>query len=109
MIGTIFFLTFGYIAFILVGSIRERNGRIEEYWASCPKPEVDEHDIVIKGKHIPFAESDAWLILSKRFPYYANLSDDLKRKFEHRLLKFMKGKTFIIKNGEGFREMPVLV
>lgn len=109
MIVISFLFIFGYVVIILSGSKQERTNRIEEYWHSCPLPEVNDHDIVLKGKDIPFPESDLRLILSKHFPYYLNLSEELKEKFEHRVLKFMQKKIFIIKEGEGFREMPVLV
>ena len=48
-------------------------------------------------------------ILSKRNGYYQDIDDKLKKKFLNRLVKFISKKTFIIKDDEAFKEMPVLV
>jgi Mlc titration factor MtfA (ptsG expression regulator) len=66
------------------------------------------HEIVVKGQALDLLQSDIDRILKKRFPYYKNLEAGLQQLFLERMLRFMSSKTFIIKDDEGFREMPVL-
>ncbi len=72
-------------------------------------PAISENDIVIKGSSLKLVEEDLELILEKRFHYFQQLHSPLKPIFIKKLSSFMAGKVFIIKDNNGFREMPVLV
>jgi Mlc titration factor MtfA (ptsG expression regulator) len=72
-------------------------------------PPVDETDIVYNGASNGIGIGEIESILEKRYPYYASLQPVLREKFLERTQNFMRKKTFIIKNNEGYREMPVLV
>ncbi len=75
----------------------------------CPPPSIAATDIVVLGKDLAINNEEADRILSKRFHYYQGLDGKAKAIFLKRLQRFMQQKTFIIKDDEGFREMPVLV
>src|SRR6186997_2896694 len=79
------------------------------YTSACPPPEVLPSEILLHGKDLVLTMQQIDAILQKRFRYYVLLEEDLKKKFLRRLNRFMLKKTFIIKDDEGFREMPVLV
>lgn len=86
-----------------------RGNRHYEYTRACPLPEVEEKDIVIKGRSLAITPEEMHTMLMKRSPYYANLHPDLQPRFLQRLRAFMNAKTFVIKDEKGFFEMPVLV
>lgn len=72
-------------------------------------PAIEPTDIVYNGKTNSIGLGEIQAILGKRYPYYASLEADLRGRFLLRTQSFLRKKTFIIKNNEGFREMPVLV
>ena len=74
----------------------------------CPRPEIHPTDIVVPGGDLAISDTEAHRILSKRFPYYHSLGEEQKRYFVQRLQRFMQQKVFIIKDDEGFKEMPLL-
>ncbi|HEV7329700.1 MAG TPA: zinc-dependent peptidase [Flavisolibacter sp.] len=76
---------------------------------ACTPPAVAATDIVVNGRQLDMEDRELHTMLSKRFHYYQWLNEDNKHLFRARLHRFLKAKIFIIKNEEGFREMPVLV
>lgn len=72
-------------------------------------PALDESDIVYNGASNDIGLEEIEPILEKRYPYYVSLDPDLKEKFLERTQNFMRQKIFIMKNNEGYKEMPVLV
>ncbi|HEX2534061.1 MAG TPA: zinc-dependent peptidase [Chitinophagaceae bacterium] len=76
---------------------------------SVPPPPVMAGELSFPGSAsgIPLTEMER--ILEKRFVYYQCLDGRLRRLFLRRLHRFIEHKHFIIKDDEGFREMPVLV
>jgi MtfA peptidase len=109
-------MTFVFIAFaalLIISSVRgyqaEKNARLQALSDLCPPPVVDPTDIVFTGMHPSLSEPDISRILSRRFPYYNTLNLENKERFIKRLKTFIDSKTFIIKDDEGFKEMPVLV
>ncbi|HEY0752089.1 MAG TPA: zinc-dependent peptidase [Chitinophagaceae bacterium] len=79
------------------------------YSNQAPTPSVVETDIVLRGDSLNLHEVEVEEILNKRFAYFRDLAPELKERFLQRIRKFMDDKIFIIKYGEGFKEMPVLV
>jgi Mlc titration factor MtfA (ptsG expression regulator) len=79
------------------------------YTGACPPPEVLPSEILLHGKDLVLTIQEIDSILKKRFKYYALLEKNLQERFIKRLHRFMLKKTFIIKDDEGFKEMPVLV
>jgi len=108
MTGAILIFLF-YAVFVLIERSRDKTKRITEYTDECIPPSVNETDIVYQGTTNNIPPEEVERILVKWYPYYVQLEQSLKEKFLQRLLHFMNSKTFIIKNNEGYREMPVLV
>lgn len=109
-------VVFGFIllaAWLVFGSVRqyqaEKNAKSDALSNRCPPPVVSPQDIVFKGMHPSLKLSDLSTILTRRYPYYQSLSPENKAVFLKRLEAFIRSKTFIIKDREGFKEMPVLV
>jgi len=86
----------------------QKTKRHRAYSNACTPPTVEETDILFKGSD-GITEEQIRKILVKRFPYYRSLQENLQQTFLKRLRSFMSEKTFIIKDDEGFKEMPVLV
>lgn len=85
-------------------------GKLHRYYTSaCPPPEVLPKEIILQGEHFELSDDDLDRILKRRFIYYSFLEENLKQRFLKRLKVFMSRKTFIIKDDEGVKEMPVLV
>jgi Mlc titration factor MtfA (ptsG expression regulator) len=61
------------------------------------------------GEELGFSDQQLAEILTKRFPYYNQLSQSQQPVFIERLQKFMANKIFKIHGEKGFKEMPVLV
>lgn len=75
----------------------------------CRPPSIAPTDIVVRGRDLQLSEEDLHRILTNRFWYYRQLHTKNQALFLFRLQLFMRRKIFIIKDEEGFREMPVLV
>ena len=86
-----------------------RKRSVNEHLSKAPLPSVSDTDIVFHGHSLDYTQEELDLILEKRFCYYRDLEPGLKERFIQRLIDFINIKTFIIKEGEGFKEMPVLV
>src|SRR5689334_1819374 len=72
-------------------------------------PSIESTDIVYTGATNGIGLGEIEAILEKRYHYYTCLHPELKERFLQRTQSFMRKKIFIIKNDEGYREMPVLV
>jgi Mlc titration factor MtfA (ptsG expression regulator) len=79
------------------------------YSSICKPPEVLPTEIVYTGRNLEWDANTLHLILSRSNHYYNALGADLQKAFLRRVRAFMRTKTFIIKDEEAFREMPVLV
>jgi MtfA peptidase len=87
-----------------------RRTRLHNYYTSrCHPPAVDKTDICFQGSELNLSHVQLHQMLSKRFPYYRMLDVQLQERFISRLQRFMEKKIFIIKDDEGFKDMPVLV
>jgi Mlc titration factor MtfA (ptsG expression regulator) len=106
--GFIAFYASAIVAFMLVDRLTSRRAKHLSLTRVCPPPQISQADIVIHGKDLGITDEELERILLKRFPYYSPLALSLKALFLLRLKKFLSKKTFIIKDDEGFREMPVL-
>jgi len=95
--------------YFLVGRYAEKGAKHRQLTAACPPPQVSQTDIVLRGTDFNPNDDDLHRILMKRFPYYVPLHPDLQQRFRRRVQKFMDNKIFIIKDEEGFKEMPILV
>ncbi len=78
------------------------------YTGLCGVPAKHESDIIFAGSQLTLPPADVHKILMKRFEYYKHLQMHLQQKFIERLQNFMRQKEFIIKDDEGFKDMPVL-
>ena len=105
---TLLFITF-LALFLALRFLYGRKKKQLAYSNLCPEPEIAETDIVFKGGEAGIIEAQIKHILSKRQSYYASLNAEQQQRFLRRLRNFMHKKTFIIKDDEGVREMPVLV
>jgi Mlc titration factor MtfA (ptsG expression regulator) len=109
--GIVIFL-FIYAIIIFLGN---RSERVEQYsnlglsQGTPNHPAIDSTDIVYSGTSNSIGLSEIEAILEKHYPYYTSLQPELREKFLARMQTFIRKKVFIIKNGEGYREMPVLV
>lgn len=83
--------------------------RAHSFTQACRPPEVSPTDIVTLGHDLDMEDLELHYMLEKRFPYYQRLNIANKEAFRKRLHRFIQGKIFVIKDDEGFREMPVLV
>ncbi|MGC4102536.1 zinc-dependent peptidase [Ferruginibacter sp.] len=61
------------------------------------------------GDELNFSDEELKAILTKRFPYYNQLSAIQKERFLERLQDFIANKVFKIHDKTGFKEMPVLI
>jgi len=93
----------------LLGQRQVRRSRHWAYTNACPPPEILPNEIVLNGKEFEISTEEIHKILTKRFLYYSQLQPSLQKLFLKRLQRFISQKIFIIKDDEGFREMPVLV
>jgi Mlc titration factor MtfA (ptsG expression regulator) len=112
MIAGIVIFFFIYAIIIFLRNIGERSERFSNLRATQKTPnhpDVDQTDIVYNGTSNSIGLGEIEAILEKRYSYYASLQPELKEKFLVRTQTFIRRKIFIIKNGEGYREMPVLV
>ena len=109
MSGVLLLFIIYYLGFVFLGDVRERNRRFIRYTNASTPPQVSETDIVYKGTELPLGIEEITNILSKHCKFYSHLNDGLKQKFLKRVQKFMRKKMFIIKDDEGFKEMPVLI
>jgi hypothetical protein len=75
---------------------------------ACRPPDVSPTDIVTLGRDMDMEDLELHAMLNKRFHYYQWLNDTNQQIFRKRLHRFIRTKTFLIKDDEGFREMPVL-
>lgn len=107
MIGGILIFIF-YLAIILIDSKQKKTYSFQSTKAISP-PDIEETDIVYNGSTNTIGPEVIEPVLEKHYSYYKSLQPDLREKFLQRTHSFMKQKIFIIKNNEGFREMPVLV
>jgi Mlc titration factor MtfA (ptsG expression regulator) len=100
------------IVFVFAGTLTfydRRTKRHRYYTRICGKPKIEKTDIIFHGSNIEWSHEQLHEMLLKRFPYYAALDQLLQTKFRSRLHRFMHTKTFIIKNSQGVKDMPVLV
>lgn len=107
--GFLLFYASAAVIYFLVGRYAEKGVKHRQLTASCPPPQVAKTDIVVGGKDLGLTDIGLNRILVLRFPFYVSLSDELKSRFRRRHQNFISRKTFIIKDDEGFKEMPVLV
>ena len=61
------------------------------------------------GDELDFTDEALNAILLKRLPFFKPLNEANRKKFLHRLNKFLAEKTFYIHDESGFKEMPVLI
>ncbi|HUC82666.1 MAG TPA: zinc-dependent peptidase [Flavisolibacter sp.] len=105
------FLFYASAAFVyfMVDRFAVRKQKHYQLTASCPQPQISPTDIVLRGRDFELSDDDLHRILTRRFPYYLPLTAEVQKRFRRRLHNFIDHKTFIIKDDEGFKEMPVLV
>jgi hypothetical protein len=108
MTGLLFILSIGFIQ-ILVELRKLRLEKHHELSRKCPPPSVQEHEVVFYGHSLELSDLEMNRILLLRNHYYRDLIPDLQLRFLERVKHFISKKVFIIKDDEGFREMPVLV
>lgn len=71
-------------------------------------PHIASNDTVADAKSLGLTTEEVQRILCKHFPYYNSLSTFQQVRFVGRVTRFIQQKLFIIKEGNGYREMPVL-
>jgi MtfA peptidase len=112
MIAGILIFFFIYAIIIFLGNMGERVERYSNLKLTQKTPHhpaIDQTDIVYNGASNSIGMGEIEAILEKRYPYYTSLQLGLREKFLVRTQTFIRKKIFIIKNNEGYREMPVLV
>jgi MtfA peptidase len=112
MITGIIIFVFLYGIILFLGSMGEKVERYSnlKFTRKTPNhPAINPADIIYNGETNGIGLNEIEFILEKRYPYYSSLEPNLKEKFLARTQSFMRDKIFIIKNNEGYREMPVLV
>jgi Mlc titration factor MtfA (ptsG expression regulator) len=112
MIAGIAIFIFIYAVILFLGNMGERVERYSNLkftQSTSNHPVIDKTDIVYNGSSNSIGLGEIESVLEKSYPYYASLQYDLKEKFLKRTQSFIHKKIFIIKNNEGYREMPVLV
>jgi MtfA peptidase len=103
-------ILFVYAIILFLGSKGEKLKRyLNQVEKSANHPAIESTDIIYNGETNAIGLGEIESILEKRYPYYTWLQPELREKFLERTRDFMRKKIFIIKNNEGFREMPVLV
>ena len=107
--GTIIFSLSLFAVAQLLTYIGQRNKFHHHYSRLSKPPHIHETDIVLHGRQSGISTEEIERILNKRFSYYTFLNADQQRIFLKRIQKFISRKIFIIKDDEGFKEMPVLV
>jgi Mlc titration factor MtfA (ptsG expression regulator) len=107
--GFAIFYASAFIAYWLIGYHSGKRRQHLSLTGVCPPPVINTSDIVVRGKDLEIDESEMHRILSKRYHYYNSLQESGQKLFLKRLKKFMHNKFFIIKDDEGFKEMPLLV
>ncbi len=65
--------------------------------------------LTYRGNELEFSEAEMDAVLSRNFPYYGKLDFENKKRFLHRLGKFISRKIFVIHDESGFKEMPILI
>lgn len=105
-------LCVGFLAYSLIIFLDGANKKKMRHWeltriASPPK--VDKDDVIYEGAQNSILFEEVHDILLSHSHYFAALNPGLKKMFIERLLFFMSKKTFIIKDDEAFKEMPVVV
>ncbi len=65
--------------------------------------------LVYNGRDLHFKNEQILSVLTKRFPYFNNLSTENKNKFLSRHKRFLRDKKFKIHDKSGFKEMPILL
>ncbi|MBX3239837.1 MAG: zinc-dependent peptidase [Chitinophagaceae bacterium] len=73
----------------------------EEKHIACP--------LVYNGSELHFSDKVLDHVLTKHFSFYNHLLDIDKERFLTRLRKFIATKVFVIHDGKGYREMPILI
>lgn len=102
---TISALLFYYLVDRMAGKRRQH----ELFSRHCRPPVINPSDIVVRGSDLQLTDEAVHLILLKRFGYYRQLKPENQRFFLYRLQRFISRKMYVIKDNEGFREMPVLI
>ncbi|MES2882750.1 MAG: zinc-dependent peptidase [Bacteroidota bacterium] len=108
MIGTIVIISVVIAGVKLLTYQGKKKMLHRHYTQFCAPPAKHETDIIFAGNELTLAAADVHKMLMKRFQYYHDLEPRLQQKFIERLQTFMRQKTFIIKDDEGFKDMPVL-
>jgi MtfA peptidase len=65
--------------------------------------------LVYYGDELNFADKEVETILTKRFQYFTRLSQLQQKEFIERLQNFIANKVFKIHDGNGYKEMPILI
>ena len=107
--GFVIFYASAFLFYLAVDRVAAKRRKHLEFTRACSPPQIDLSDIVVHGKDLRLGKEDLHTILTKRYAFYRFLSADVQQLFLHRLATFLQKKIFIIKDDEGFREMPVLV
>jgi Mlc titration factor MtfA (ptsG expression regulator) len=107
--GSVLFFAALIVGIKILDYLDNRTKKHRAYTEACGAPPVEETDLYFHGRTIDITNAHLERTLNKRFPYYRSLEEKQKARFLRRLKKFIRKKTFIIKDEEGFKEMPVLV
>jgi MtfA peptidase len=105
-------LCMGFLCYTLVyalNGVADKKIRHWELSKAAPRPVVNKGDIICHAPNNQISFEETHDILIKHSHYFKALEPGLKQKFIERILLFMDKKTFIIKDDEAFKEMPVLV
>jgi MtfA peptidase len=106
------FVLIYFSAFVVYWTVDYYSGKRQRalsFTRACSPPDVSPTDIVTLGRDLDMEDLELHNMLAKRFHYYQWLNEANKKVFRKRLHRFIQAKTFVIKDEEGFREMPVLV
>ena len=105
-------LCLGFIAYTFVHFLDKSASKKYKHWEYtrlAKPPEVEKEDIIYQGRQNSILFEEVHDILLNHCAYFVSLDPGLKQVFIERLLSFMEKKTFIIKDDEGFKEMPEFI
>ncbi len=108
MSATIVLLS-AFVFYFMVDRMGGRGRQHRLYSRYCQPPVIEPGDIVVYGRDLPLQENQLHPMLLRRFPYYQQLAAEPRQHFLFRLQAFLRQKIIIIKDDEGYQEMPVLV
>ena len=98
----------GFVFTIVRYLIIDFGGNNNGYGDNVLPPVISGKEIIFSGSNTKITAQEIHTTLLKHHSYYGNLAIEGKKKFIRRVQNFMYIKTFIIKDDEVYKSMPIL-